>query len=265
MTDRRFARFFITMGKGGFMTREVKKPEIRKSEILSTAQQLFFQKGFEKTSIQDIIAALGIAKGTFYHYFTSKMDLLDELMDSITNNMLTVLKPILESKASAIEKFNKMFREGTGFKVANIEVFMVMLKVMFKDENTVLRTKIYRTSVEKNIPLYTKLIKQGIKEGVFDTKYPEDTAELLLQLGTNLNETVCRLILREDETPQQLSEIIRNKIILYQHAMERILNAPEDSIKVIEDHELNRMIELFRQRPRQNNSDMKSKLHQRAY
>jgi AcrR family transcriptional regulator len=248
------------------MTREIKKPDIRKNEILSTARQFFFYKGFEKTSIQDIIDELGIAKGTFYHYFSSKMDLLDELMEAITDEMSSVIKPILESHAGAIEKFNRMFHEITAFKIAKIEVFMVMLKVLFKDENTVLRTKMYRKMIEKNTPLYATLIQQGIREGVFNTQLPEDTAEFLLQIGTNLNETVCRLILREDMTPQRLVEIIKNKITLYQDAMERILRVKKGSLKIAEVVEVSQIVEVFHQQAKQqHDDDAKSMLHQRAY
>jgi len=51
------------------MTRVVKKPDVRKNEILDAAQDFFFRKGYESTTIQDILDKLSIAKGTFYYYF----------------------------------------------------------------------------------------------------------------------------------------------------------------------------------------------------
>ena len=51
----------------------------RKNEIFDCAGELFYTEGYEKTSIQQIIDKLGIAKGTFYHYFSSKFDLLNQL------------------------------------------------------------------------------------------------------------------------------------------------------------------------------------------
>ena len=149
------------------MTREVKRPEIRKNEILDAARKFFFQKGFNQTSVQDIINELGIAKGTFYHYFTSKIDLLDKLTDRTTNEMYVSLKPIVESDTNATEKFNKISKAASAMKMANIDVFVVIIKVLFKDENTIIREKMYRNSVKKTIPLYSTIIKQGIAEGIF--------------------------------------------------------------------------------------------------
>jgi AcrR family transcriptional regulator len=44
---------------------------VRRTEILDVAQSLFYRKGYEPTSVQDIITEIGIAKGTFYHYFSA--------------------------------------------------------------------------------------------------------------------------------------------------------------------------------------------------
>lgn len=54
---------------------------MRRSEILDVAQRLFYLKGYDQTSVQDIITEIGIAKGTFYHYFNSKLELLDAIID----------------------------------------------------------------------------------------------------------------------------------------------------------------------------------------
>lgn len=55
----------------------MRKGELRKESILKTAERLFFEKGYEETSIQDILDALSISKGGFYHYFESKIALLE--------------------------------------------------------------------------------------------------------------------------------------------------------------------------------------------
>ncbi|MCW4043785.1 MAG: TetR/AcrR family transcriptional regulator, partial [Candidatus Bathyarchaeota archaeon] len=212
------------------MTREVKKPEVRKNEILDAARKFFFQKGYDQTTIQDIIDELSIAKGTFYYYFTSKIDLLDQLVDRTTSEISASIKPILNMDMNAIEKFNKVFQVATAVSLQNIDVFLVPLGVMYKDENTIIRVKMYRRMVEKSTPLLSSIIEQGIKEGVFNTPYHSDAAELLMQIVANLDETICRLILHEDKTLEQLAKIMVQKTKLYLDAMERILGAPKDSL-----------------------------------
>lgn len=247
------------------MTREVKKPEIRKNEILATAQRFFFEKGFDSTSIQDIIDALGIAKGTFYHYFNSKTELLDQLMESVTDDMYSVLTPIVKSDIPAVDKFNTMFREGTAFKITNPEVFIIMLKVMFTDENTLLRTKMYRKMVEKLTPMYIDIIKQGNDEGVFHVSMPDDIAELLLQIGANMNETICRLMLKKDTTPKALTQLIQNKITVYQDTMENILHTPHGSIKFLQQGSLEDMVTVYCQQLTTVSQPDQDRLYQRSY
>ena len=69
------------------MSKIVKDFEERKNELLETSKKLFFSKGYEHTSVHDIIDAVGIAKGTFYHYFKSKEDLLNEILDLLSERI----------------------------------------------------------------------------------------------------------------------------------------------------------------------------------
>jgi AcrR family transcriptional regulator len=241
------------------MTREVKKPEIRKNEILDAARKFFFQKGYEQTSIQDIIDDLNIAKGTFYHYFTSKIDMLDRLVDRTTREISAVLTHIVESDRNAIDKFNEFFRAATVMKMQRLDVFLVMLKVMFKDENTIIRVKMYRRMVEENAHLFSTIIKQGITEGIFSTQFPEDVGELLMQVGSVLNETVCRLLIKKDAEPHYIVETIETKMKLYQNAMERILGAPTGSLQIYAPKDYGDIVTLFYQKLREDKSNENNK------
>ena len=228
------------------MAREIKKSNIRKIEILDTARKLFSRKGYAQTRIQDIIDKLGIAKGTFYHYFNSKMDLLDAVTNQVTSEISVSFKQILESDNNAIEKFNKVFHNGILFKVKNIETFYRLLNVLFRDENTIVREKMYKGIVQKNKPLFAAIVEQGIQEGLFNTPYPEDVAEMIFTMGKSLNDAVGRLLLKEDETSEHLIEIIAKKTQMYEDAIERILDAPKGSIKVYLPDEFEKMIRFIR-------------------
>ena len=65
--------------------RVVKSAEERKNEILDVAEQLFAEKGFDNASTNDIIKRIGIARGTLYHHFKSKEEILDAIVNRITN------------------------------------------------------------------------------------------------------------------------------------------------------------------------------------
>ncbi|WP_312609309.1 TetR/AcrR family transcriptional regulator, partial [Mammaliicoccus sciuri] len=74
--------------------RTVKHPEERKNDILNAAEALFSTKGYQKTTIIDILKAVGIAKGTFYYYFASKEEVMDAIIDRIIKEDIIVAKRI---------------------------------------------------------------------------------------------------------------------------------------------------------------------------
>jgi len=228
------------------MSRVVKRPEVRKREILDTARQFFFHKGYDETSIQDIIDTLSIAKGTFYHYFSSKIELLDELTERMTSEISASLRQVLDSPTNAIDKFNAVIRMATALKLANIDVLLVLLRVMFRDENAIIREKMYRRIVEKNRELFSAIMRQGVEEGLFRTPDPEDAAEIILELGKALNERVSRLLLVKDKRVQELIRMIKKRTELYERVIEWVLGAAEGSIRVYLAHDFENMVRLMK-------------------
>ncbi|MFA9466688.1 MAG: TetR/AcrR family transcriptional regulator [Velocimicrobium sp.] len=77
------------------MARITKEPEVRKQEILNCAMELFYQNGYDKTSISDIAEKLGIAQGLCYRYFKSKEELFDTALDYYAEQQVTQMLPIL--------------------------------------------------------------------------------------------------------------------------------------------------------------------------
>ena len=114
------------------MAKVVKEYDERKTELLDTAQVLFYQKGYENTSVADIIEAVGIAKGTFYHYFKTKEDLLDQLIERISEAILSQLEIIAnDNTLNAIDKFNKFYVDAGNYKKENKEAIIVAARVLY--------------------------------------------------------------------------------------------------------------------------------------
>ncbi|MDM8529375.1 TetR/AcrR family transcriptional regulator, partial [Anaerolineales bacterium HSG24] len=214
--------------------RIVKDPDVRRAEILDVAQRFFYQRGYEQTSVQGIITEVGIAKGTFYHYFNCKLDLLDAVIERMIDQQLQSLEPLVaDDQLSALEKFERFYKNIADWKIENKAFFLDLMKIWYKDENTILRYKVSATSTEKIKPLLAQIIEQGIAEGAFTTKYPADIAELILQLGQSLSDTLSRLIMNEVHNDGTLG-IIERKRIVYHQAIERILNAQAGSIQLFD-------------------------------
>lgn len=112
------------------MARIVKQPEIRKQEILDAAMRLFYERGFERTSISDIAQALRISQGLCYRYFDSKESLLGEAVDSYAQQQVdrmveamnerdTTLKDLIENMDSFVGE--QKSSDGFYYKLAHGE------------------------------------------------------------------------------------------------------------------------------------------------
>ena len=216
------------------MARILKDYDERKSEFLAAAQQLFFEKGYETTSVNTIIDKVGVSKGTFYHYYKSKEDLLDDLVESHTNQHLEAWKRIIEDDGlNALQKLNVIFESSSNLKSANKELVKMMFEALYRDENIIMRYKLNKRRIEAATVELTKIIEQGLEEGLFNTRFPRDSMELVLTLGANLGDELAGFILAADQDPQSLIGKMMEKFEAYETAMERILGAEEGSIKIV--------------------------------
>lgn len=86
--------------------RTVKKHDERKLEIIETGAKLFSTKGYRNTTVNDILKEVGIAKGTFYHYFQSKEEVMDAVVDNILSTIIYESQLVVnDNRLSALEKF----------------------------------------------------------------------------------------------------------------------------------------------------------------
>ena len=158
--------------------RRIKNPQERKREFLNTAKKLFFTKGYEQTSVDSIIKEIGLSKGSFYYYFKSKEDLLDELTKDLIMHILEEMKIIVAREdLNAITKLNKTFAVIGSIKLENIALIKTLQKAFYDDKNFFFRYKVYQNSTDMLAPEFSKIIRQGLKENVFKThilmKLPE--------------------------------------------------------------------------------------------
>ncbi len=157
--------------------RVTKAPEVRRAEILATAAQIFQQKGYATSSVDEIVQALGVAKGTFYHYFKSKEEILFELARRTAEQMqeeawLIAKKPSL----SAIEKLCAVLH--AQHKVADEQEHIV--DSMHLPANRALHEQINVETVLMLGEVFAYIVEQGNQEGVFQVTYSLATTQFIL-------------------------------------------------------------------------------------
>lgn len=158
------------------MKRVVKNPKTRKSEIIDAAHRLFLTKDYENTTMQDVMNACGIAKGTIYHYFRSKEELLEAVVIDMVDSRLAEMENQLQKlDGNALEKIKKLV-EMSNMTRAHPQ----LLEHLHRPTNAVMHIRILSETLIKLTSVFEILIQQGCKEGLFQTEYPRECAEFIL-------------------------------------------------------------------------------------
>ena len=224
------------------MPRVVKEEDYaaRRNEILDVARQLVYTKGYEQMSIQDILDALKISKGAFYHYFDSKPALLEALIDRIGDEAEATILPLLDDPSlPALEKLRRYFSSAVQWKAAQKEYMLALLRIWYSDDNAIIRQKVFAKMRERVAPSFTRVIHQGIEEGTLSTDFPEYATEISLYLILGLGDKFGEVILEHEAGTSNLSveERFRNMneaVSAYTDALERVLGASTGSMQLMD-------------------------------
>ncbi|NCB93055.1 MAG: TetR/AcrR family transcriptional regulator [Clostridia bacterium] len=161
-----------------------KYPEETVTLILNVAEKLFLEKGYDDTSIQDIINGLGgLSKGAVYHHFKSKEDIFNAVGDRYNQPILASMKKVRDNPAlTGFEKLKKMFELSLTETDYDI-VYNVSPNML---DNPKLLALQIREIFDTVAPLYIQpVIEDGIKDGSIQTEYPRELAEVMILL-TNI-------------------------------------------------------------------------------
>ncbi|MCI9435998.1 MAG: TetR/AcrR family transcriptional regulator [Lachnospiraceae bacterium] len=205
-----------------------KHPEETVQLILDVAFCLFLEKGYEYTSIQDIIDRLGgLSKGAIYHHFKSKEDILIAVTDRMTAESNQMLADIRDRRdLNGRDKLKAIFRESIQRPVQN-EIFTVAPDF---HKNPKLLFSLIHDTVENVAPNYLlPILQQGIEDGSIRTEYPEQLAELIL-LAANV--WMNPMIFRDSQ------EEVHRKFIVFVQMMQGF------GLDVLDEEMLGRLQEL---------------------
>lgn len=159
------------------MARVTKNPEERRNELIDTAIELFTTIGYEKTSVSDIVKKISVAQGTFYYYFKSKEDIFLAIFERHLSKSIDEFNKIInQNDINALEKFKKVVEADLVLNRSEDKVF----ECIHREENASIHQKVIINTIKSYKPLISNIIKQGVKDGIFKTDYPEEVAEIFL-------------------------------------------------------------------------------------
>lgn len=199
--------------------RVVKEAEERKNEILDVAERLFGTKGFDSTSTGDILNEIGIARGTLYYHFKSKEEILDAMISRMTDRMIERAKAIVAQKEIPVLQRLTMMMLSLNVSGGNLE--KELLAQAHKPQNALMHQKMEKSLLSGINPIITDLMKEGIAQGICQTDYPEEVAEMtFLYVNTVFDDLMEH---SEEERQRKTAAFIYN--------LERLLHMEQDSMK----------------------------------
>lgn len=158
----------------------MKKNE-RKQELLKIAYNIFLTKGYDNTSIDDIIKEAKIAKGTYYYYFESKEATLEEVINMMINEEVESAKGILNMPISIPEKLVRVITSLRP-KIDEQEI----QNTLNKKANIVMHEKINNHIIEEAIPLLEQIVNEGIQSNIFNCNHIKERIRMLLIMSNEL-------------------------------------------------------------------------------
>ncbi len=232
----------------------MKKGDARRGGLLAAAERLFYSKGYEQTSVQDILHEVGLSKGGFYHHFDSKLSVLEAICElRAQESCARAAEIICAPEMSAVEKLNAFFHGSALWQSENSGFVSLLIHVAYRADGALMREKMKDCQLKSLQEPLESVLAEGAASGEFFVSDVQSTASLLLRLYMQFTDEVAFLLAEEENAERMLEEIVR-RLTVYRQAIERTLIAPFGSIVLFEAKELQLLA----------GNVLKSRLRQRA-
>jgi len=185
-------------------------------------------------TIEDILSELHVSKGAFYHHFASKSDLLQALVARMGEEARGMLRPILDDPSIPAEvKLQRTFDAAGRWKSARKDYLLSLLQVWYHDDNAVMRHRVRSNTFAWLTPLLGNVVRQGIEEGAFATRFPKHAGLAVYSLLFEVGDLLADGILSGRAGEQAFAEASQS-VAAFTDAIERVLGAQPGSLHLID-------------------------------
>jgi AcrR family transcriptional regulator len=208
------------------MGRIVKEYDVRRKELIDISESLFSKKGFEDTTVEDIIKKARVAKGTFYHYFKSKDEILKAVIDRYMDEIIGLMeKTLANDKLNAIQKILFLFQISSEYRKTH-KGSERLVDYIHEERNEIIhhRLEVQNTPIFEDF--FERIVREGIDEGVFKTEYPKEAAMAIVATMNAIGHSARRAHDMTDEEKIQA-------FIAFLDLLERILGTKKDAFNEI--------------------------------
>ena len=206
----------------------MKKGIERRDQIIEAAERLFYEKGYEQNSVQDVLDALSLSKGGVYHYFQSKIELLEAVCRRQSVRDAEEMTAAVARQEGAVARLNTLLRYCGLLRADRMDFALLVLRVGYLGGSLQLRACLREGLMETALPMMREIILEGMAENVFFTRFPDDIGELILQLFANITDELAMLI--ASGAPENQMGDMLTRLETYRCSVETLLGAPVGTI-----------------------------------
>jgi AcrR family transcriptional regulator len=149
-----------------------------KEKIIETSIELFDQKGFKETSIQDIVESIGVTKGTFYYYFKSKEELLKDICLNYIEDLVKQQEQILED---SMKNCTAKLYDIVYMLIKNIKTQRRSARIFFREMRHL--NELHLEEIKKKRKVFRENYQKLIEEGIIKGEFKENHNPALLTFG----------------------------------------------------------------------------------
>ena len=182
----------------------MKKGERRKDGLIKIAYRKFLENGYEQTSVDEIIEEAQIAKGTYYYYFQSKEQMLEEVVEMMLKSGSERALKVSGSEITIPEKI-----VGIILAYRPLADELVIRDTLNQPENIFLHDRINKKLIADAVPLLSEVIREGIRQGVFECEQIEERVKMILVISQMFDD----------------GDYTRNEVIAFIDLVEKLIGA----------------------------------------
>lgn len=205
----------------------------KRSEIVSMAITLLDQIGYEEFSVNKVIAYAKMTKGAFFHYFKSKNELIDAIVDIILLPMAEALEEIVKDNTiTPKQKIVSMAASVGKIKSTHRQTANQLVRLLQREENKSIADMVVEKSIGTFIPIYESVLKQGNECGDFDIPYPNGSAFIYFNTLAAINKEIGAVMSSEVRNEERYAKL-KEKVCAFEEYA-RSLFGLDDQVNVID-------------------------------
>lgn len=180
-----------------------------KRKIFETSMELFAEKGYDATSIEEITAKVGVAKGTLYYHFSSK----EEIFNFLIEEGMNLLKNSINIKIDKQEKYIDKLRA----------IVLIQIKIIVKYENfmTIVLSEIWGNSdrsktCKKYLDEYLEIVKNIVAKGIENKEIKPYNPDII---ASEIFGLACASLLKKKNEEIKIDKLFRELDKTYIHTL----------------------------------------------